>query len=393
MFFFFFRLLTFIISIIYCLLNCIYFFIPCPFFKNAKSYSLSKTLKVISNNAESYAYDIYMCMCLCVCVMLQIIFFQDPIEHSFFDSMENSQPKVILIHSESMQVVDAKLQVYKTFKSSLEHTQIFLHHEYEDRDDIAKWSASQKIESLSASLKLTMDSFSRTHLASVIDNALDDSLTQDNIRDICCDVHIKTRNENVGSVKSASYTCHFTFTVQRLKQILVEETLKKTAKFLGTKICNGILEHIKIVVQGKLTEDLRKLRLQISDEIQVHIERSIREIIFEIIAGVFIYIGVFFMTIIYPVDVNSREWRHKVADEVFKKINENRIPLTTHILEEIICISSKTVDDFENILTQLTIHRTETFSIDQKQCKYKNFEKKMKNLLLRCLHVISLLSI
>lgn len=290
--------------------------------------------------------------------------------------MENSLPKVILINSESMQVVDAKMKVYKTFKSYLEHTQIFLHHEYEERDDIAKWIASQKIASLSASLQLTMDSFSREHLASVIDNALDNSLTQENIRDLCCDVFIKTRNETVGSVNSASYACHLSFTVQRLKQILVEETLKKTAKFLGTRICNGILHHIEIVVQGKLTEDLRKLRFQILDEIQAHIEVSITDIILDIIAGVFISVGVFFRTIIFSVDVNSRQWRQHVADDVFKKVIGNRIPLTTHILEEIICICSKTMDDLENILNQLTIHRTETFSIDQKQCKYKNEKKK-----------------
>lgn len=298
-------------------------------------------------------------------------FFQDPIKPSFFGSMDDSEPKVILIHSESMQVVDAKLKVYKTFESYLEHTQIFLHHEYDDRDDIAKWIASQKIASLSAFLQLTLDSFSRKPLASVIDEVLDNSLTQNNIRDLCCDVFIKTRYETVGSVSDGSYACRLTFTVQRLKRILVEETLKKTATFLGTRICNGILQHIEIVVQSKLTENLSKLQFQISDEIQAHIELSLRKIILEMIAGVFISIGVFFMTIIYPVNVNSKEWRQKVADEVFEKINENRIHLTEQILEEIICICSKTTDDLENILTQLTIHKTKTFSIDQNQCKYK----------------------
>lgn len=125
------------------------------------------------------------------------------------------------------------------------------------------------------------------------------------------------------------------------------------------------------MVQSKLTENLSKLQFQISDEIQAHIELSLRKIILEMIAGVFISIGVFFMTIIYPVNVNSKEWRQKVADEVFEKINENRIHLTEQILEEIICICSKTTDDLENILTQLTIHKTKTFSIDQNQCKYK----------------------
>lgn len=314
---------------------------------------------------------------------------QDPVEHTFFGSMTNSLPKVILVHSESMQVVDAKLKVYKTFKSYLEQTQIFLHHEYEDSDDIAKWIASQKIASLSDYVQSTIDLFSREHLSLVIENALKNSLTQENIRDLCCYVVIKTGYVTVGSVSSESYACRLTFTIQRLKGTLVDETLKQTAKLLGTKICNGILDHIETVVQSKLTEELRKLGFQITDEIQARIEGSITYIIFEIIhsvAGVIMSIGAFFITLIYPVDINSKEWRQKIADEIFEKIDGNRLSLSTHILEEIMGICSKTVDDLKNILNQLTTHETKTFSIDQKKCKYQNFYKMfVQYILVRCL--------
>lgn len=270
-----------------------------------------------------------------------------------------------------MQVVDAKFKVYRTLK--MKPKQVFLHHEYEDSDDISRWIASQKIATVRASVQLTMDSLSSEHLASVINSALHNSLTQQNIRNLCCDVYIKTREENVGSVGSGRYACHLTKTVRRLKQVLVEETLKKTAKFLGTEICNGILHHIEIAVQGKITEDLIKLRSRISDEIHVLFEISITAIIFNIIysiVSVFFYIGVFFITIIYPVDVNSREWREKVADEIFEKVLEHRQDLTIHILQEMKRIWSKTVNDLISISTQLSRFETETFHMDQKQSKY-----------------------
>lgn len=288
------------------------------------------------------------------------------------ESFENI-PNVIVIRSKSMQVIDAKFKVYRTFEMYMEAKQIFLHHEYEDSDDIVRWIASQKIATVRASVQLKMDSFSEDNLADVINSALKNSLTRQNIRDLCCDVYIKTREEDVGSVKSRRYACHLTKTIQRLKQVLVEETLKKTAKFLGTAICNGILRHIEIAVQGKITEDLIKLRSRISEEIHARFEISITAIIFQIISSiisVFFYIGVFVITIIYPVDVNSREWREKIADEILIKILEHRKDLTTHILEEMKSIWSKTVNDLISISTQLSRFETETFHMDQKQSKY-----------------------
>lgn len=303
--------------------------------------------------------------------------------HLLQEFMENI-PNVIVIHSKSMQVVDAKFKVYRTFEMYLEHEQIFLHHEYEDSDDIVRWIASQKIAKVSAYVQLTMDSFSKEHLVSVINFALYNSLTRQNIRNLCCDVYIKTKEEDVGSVGGRVYACHLTTTVRRLKQVLVEETLKKAAKFLGNKICDGILRHIEIVVQGKLTEDLIKLRSRISEEIHARFEISITAIIFYILSSVvsvFFYIGVFVFTIIYPIDVNSREWREKIADEIFEKIRDHKQDLTTHILEEMISIWSKTVDDLTSISIQLSRFKTEIFHMDQKQSKYTYIVLKKYNVI------------
>lgn len=305
-------------------------------------------------------------------------FLQDPIEQRFFGYTDNAIPKVLLIHSNSMQVADARLKVYETFKSYIEPEEIFLHHEYEEIDDIARWIACQKIESTCAFVKSKMESLSKIHLVSVIDVALNDSLTIENIRDLCFKVVIKIKNERVGAAGDAGYVCRLSLNVQRLKRILVEETLKETAKFLGTRICNGILHHFEILVQRKLTEDLERLQFEISDEIHARIQFYITAIIIDIIQSIgnlLFSIGIFFFTIIYPVDINSKEWRSQIAEEVFEKIVVNRPIITSHISKEMMKICSKTVCDLKHIRSQLTDFKSEIYPKDKTQGKYTIFVK------------------
>lgn len=344
---------------------------------------------------------------------------QDPIEESFFGTIDNTIPRVILIHSKSVQVVDAKLKIYKTFKSYMSHDQIFRHHEYEDNDDIARWIACQHIVPSCASLESIIESISETHLVSVLDDAFNNWFTRENIRKLCYQIYIQTKDETVGAVGSQSYVCRLSLNVQRFKRTLLEETLSKTARHLGTKICSGILHHMESMVQEKLKEDLTRLkfsdethegrpsdetherrprfqfsdetderrprfqffdetderipRFQFSEQMHERIEFSIRAIIISVIAtaaGFIISIGVFFITIIYPVDINSKEWRKQIADEVFDKIRASRSTLKANILEEMKNVCFNTLDDLNNILTNLKEFKSELSPMDQIKCKY-----------------------
>lgn len=351
---------------------------------------------------------------------------QDPIEERFFGTMENAIPRVILIHGKSVQVVDAKLKVYKTFKSYMGHGHIFIHHEYEDNDDIARWIACEHIVPSCEYLESIIESISETHLVSVLDDAFKNSFTQDNIRELCYKIFIQTEDETVGAVGSQSYVCRFSRNVQFFKGLLVEETITRTAKFLGTKICSGILHHMETMVQDKI-ENLTKLqfsddrhkhrpqfqfseeshehrprfqffderhehrprfefsdeshehipRFQFSDEMHERIQFSFQAIIISVIAtaaGLFFSIGVFFITIIFPVDINSKVWRNKIADEVFGKIQANSSTLEAHILKEMENICSNTSDDLKYILAYLKEFKLEVSPTDQSQSKYSFFK-------------------
>lgn len=333
---------------------------------------------------------------------------QDPIEESFFGTMENAIPRVILIHSKSVQVVDAKLKVYKTFKSYMGHGHIFIHHEYEDNDDIARWIACEHIVPSCAYLESVIESISETHIVSVLDDAFNNSFTRENIRELCYTIFIQTEDETIGAVGSQSYVCRLSLNVQRLKRILVKETINRTAMFLGTKICSGILHHMEEMVQDKIMKLTRLQfsderhehrpqfqfpeeshehrprfqffdetlehgpRFQFSDDMHERIQFSFTAIIISVIAtaaGFIISIGVFFITILYPVDINSKVWRKKVADDIFDKILPTRSTLKAHILEEMENICSNTSDDLKYILANLKEFKLEVSPMDQTQCK------------------------
>lgn len=279
--------------------------------------------------------------------------------------------------------------------------------------------ACQHIVPSCASLESIIESISETHLVSVLDDAFNNWFTRENIRKLCYQIYIQTKNETVGAVGSQSYVCRLSLNVQRFKRTLLEETLSKTARHLGTKICSGILHHMESMVQEKLKEDLTRLkfsdethegrpsdetherrprfqfsdetderrprfqffdetderipRFQFSEQMHERIEFSIRAIIISVIAtaaGFIISIGVFFITIIYPVDINSKEWRKQIADEVFDKIRASRSTLKANILEEMKNVCSNTLDDLNNILTNLKEFKSELSPMDQIKCKY-----------------------
>lgn len=75
------------------------------------------------------------------------------------------------------------------------------------------------------------------------------------------------------------------------------------------------------------------------------------------------------MTFIWSVDVNSTEWRNKIADEIYSTIDRNKVDMFRKIedkLQDIFCGTSEAlsivldkVDDFQRCLKQT----------DQTKCK------------------------
>lgn len=294
----------------------------------------------------------------------------------FFESKEENVEKIMLVVSESVGIIDAKLRVYRKYKDDIDSGGIFLLHAYENYDEIAKSIAFKKVSSFHNYVRDLINNFPTESLESVVSKAIDTSFTLEHITILCSEVHIEYKGEDIGTVDSGRHNCYSTATIQAIKYIIAEEALVKTAKSLGSRICKGVLKHIENAIQSELSHELRTT-IDISDEIYAYIEERFRIIIIgflrnipEWIIRLIENIVNFFVGFFRPVNVNSERWRGRVANEIFYEMIRKKQAITDHLLEQIKTMCLKTIQDLNIIDRKLKELTTNVFPKDKKQRKY-----------------------
>lgn len=256
-----------------------------------------------------------------------------------------------------MGVIDAKLKVYRKYKQYIEANGIILHHVYENVDELAKVLAYRRVTSYCDYLRSFVDIFPTELINAKIGIAINELLTRQKISDICAEASIIYKTDLVGSVHSDPYICYSTFTVQQIKEALVNETLTKAGKALGSKICQDILKYIEDLVSAKLSEEFRSFSFQISNTLHHVFENVFVGAIvtfFYTLSGIFVSIFTFIITVFSPVNVNSRDWRRKVANEIYENIDKKRWSIKQFAQNQIQKFRQRTVDDLEKIV--FTLH-------------------------------------
>lgn len=104
---------------------------------------------------------------------------------------EDQRIKVMLIRSQYLPVIPSKRIVYKSFKHEINEQEIFLQHEYEDFDDVAKLIAFRLLSSFCSSLESIIYSLT-TDLHENMSDEFDKLLTAEEIKDICRITFMKT---------------------------------------------------------------------------------------------------------------------------------------------------------------------------------------------------------
>lgn len=100
---------------------------------------------------------------------------------------EGNCVKVILISSDSIPVVSAKLVAYKNFKRVINEKEIYLQHEYEDFDNVAKLIAYNIVSSFCLYLDSLIHTFTNDLHKIMFDN-YDKQLKRKQVREMCFDV-------------------------------------------------------------------------------------------------------------------------------------------------------------------------------------------------------------
>lgn len=304
---------------------------------------------------------------------LNISFFQDYNEWTNFLQRDNKDEiRIILIHSRSLPSIQAKLVVYKTYQSKIKSENIYLHHDYDDYDEISKMSAKQKLLLFRRTVDVLSESIPRQEIPNIIEQAAIRALTSQNIRQLCFDAFIKDDGKNVGTVAHEPYRCYSMLTVRRLKENLADETLQKIGESLGSEICIGILEYIQTKVKAKLRSDLISLRFELSPKIYASftlLVSSVFLLIFNPLLGLLLAAGTFFATLWWSVDVNSTEWRKQVADEIYDKVIEKRRTILEKIQPEIESLCQKASTDLNRVSKNIRVLEEGIKIIPLDQCK------------------------
>lgn len=292
---------------------------------------------------------------------------------SFFRPSSGTLIKVIWIYSKSVHIIDAKLAVFQTYASYLNEETIYLHHRLDDAENVLKFSAYQQVKSIGTVVESISESVPIDSLEAILQAANDKVLSKDTIRELCYGIFLKDKSENVGTCENASYSCRSVFTVRRLKEQLVEKTLNKTAETLGSEICRGILKYIESRIQTKLEQNFSNLKFNISDELFATITVAVVAVVvsfFFPLLGIIIAVGTLVVTFVWSVDVNSREWRRKVADEIYETIAKNKNDILRKIRPQVEQMCRQTVQELTAVATTIHEFKCRIGHTEQKACKY-----------------------
>lgn len=243
------------------------------------------------------------------------------------DNREN-QVRVILIHSKSLRVIEAKLEVYREYKTVIDSGKIFLQHVYDDYEEISKLSAHSKMTWL-CSVVQTL----RNHLDclnTILEGDMGRVLTEENIL--------------TPSKKAFVLSDFFDFpeisTLGENKELILS-TLERTLEELGSTIYSEISKHFE--------SQIKMINLL---ELELRIHRVL----------IHIFISNLSLSESKNMNVNSEEMRENVARDISSKKND--------ILKDVLSAIAATDDDLKNASLKLNTAISELKLNDQIEGKY-----------------------
>lgn len=246
----------------------------------------------------------------------------------FLQDNQQDQVRVILIHSKSLRVIEAKLKVYRKYKSVIDSGNIFLQHVYDDYEDISKLCVHNKLNWLCGVVKTLRNNLDC--LNTILKTDMDIVLTEENILKPCEKEFVISDFFDLPEISSLGEN-----------KALILGTLERTLKALGSTIYCETLKHFES--QIKRTNLLR-------------LEFTIHRILIRK------FISNLSWSKSKNVNVNSNEMREKFARDISSKKND--------ILKAILSAIEATDDDLNNALLQLSTVKREIKLFDQNEGTY-----------------------
>lgn len=262
----------------------------------------------------------------------------------------------------------SKIQVYKEYKNHIDSKGLFLQHVFEEYDDISKLSAYKKISWMCEIVELLCKMLPADGLDALLGKAVDRVFAPTNIEEICHQTKIKDGRNYIGSVSDPSCRCFSSFTVQRIKRSLVYKVFQEIGHSLLGEIYLTILSGVDSSCRRKLESVLIFLDSKINRDEELN--ERVKELMNELADfPIPMTVGDFFVTLITTVDVNSKEWRSQVSEEIDKKLCVDKEHIV-HFFSEFLSVNIvNTAKDLDSVLKNLKRAKEKIQPNSVKECK------------------------
>lgn len=272
--------------------------------------------------------------------------------------------KVILIHSKSVNVVEAKEIVYNEYKHRLYSENVHVQHASEDYDTVFKLSGHRKITMYMQLVESLRQSIPLDDIENIVNRAASSTLSKENITRVCFDAVI----QESGNTDSDPYNCRSFLTVRRLKRELVDKTLDSVSQSLGSDVSSEIQRHIAREFRNRF--DTSQLfftffiPIVIFDSMILGIG-LIAAIWINPIAGLIITVVGIGSTFLFTVNVNSTSWRRNVATEIHDNLATNKEKVLREISLNVKKRCIETINRLRDVSRQLEDFKRKIHLIDQ----------------------------
>lgn len=258
--------------------------------------------------------------------------------------------------------------MYRKYAHSIDLQNTYLHHTLDDCDEFVRFCAGWKLSSYYDLVESLEKPFAENAHRQVVTRAFARCVTRNRVREICCQEYIDGK-----ALGSGPYKCRLQSTVKRLKKDLVDKTLRKLSESLESEICTDIYQNISEAIKHTLEFEFSDLGQRLSINVIPFIELNFRAILVEIFQGIsdiIVAVTEFIVTIIFPVDINTYEWREQVADDIFEQVSDNCPVVIDKTVERISSTFSPTKDELKDIkyLIKSKMEQLD-LPVDQKQSK------------------------
>ena len=208
-------------------------------------------------------------------------------------------PNVILVFSNCITVIEAKLKVYRAYRAPKYPDNFFIHHKYDDNDYISKLSAFCKATFVCDKINSMANGIPEDYIFDIVSEEVGD-ISMTTIARICADVALEHGEQNIGTKGRET-------DIDVSLQMLLQETVKRTCKFLGCLSYRRIVsfayrrQHIPETVPREIYEKI------FYEALKVHVSEYESKYSFGRPSA----------------DENFYKFRRKVASNVLRIIKEN----------------------------------------------------------------------